>query len=242
MRDLRRQWQADHEASEARRVERVRKAFAAQAEQQRAAAEARAAKRARFAQETAERRAEAAARLARHRAHARQFQATTGYLVAQVRLQQRTDLLEWSRDWIRLEDLDERIDEALASPVPLFPGEWGERIVGNETEEGDFPNDPQSDEDGPELLKEIDPEEWDSDPDAEAPWDEGEMTDGEYTTDEEGATDAEEATDEDYAMDEEEVTDEEEATDEEREFPPRRAPAPVPRRMPGQRIVPPEGS
>lgn len=50
----------------------------------------------------------------------------------------RADLLEWSREWIREEDLEARIQEALESPVPLYAGEWGERRVG---EEGDFEND-----------------------------------------------------------------------------------------------------
>lgn len=54
----------------------------------------------------------------------------------------RTDLLEWSRDWITLEDLDERIAEALESPVPLWPGEWGEKRVGAEEEEDHYPDDP----------------------------------------------------------------------------------------------------
>lgn len=278
--DLRKQWQVDHEASEAARAERVRAAFAARAEQQRAAALARAERRARHEEDQARHREEAAARLAEHRARAGNFRAATGYLVSQVRAQQcaappcclpgpkfcgttrgafprharrqgcvkrrrprrvtlpgvprrrRADLLEWSRDWITLEDLDERIAEALESPVPLWPGEWGEKTVGAEEEEDRYPDDPVD----MEALDDVEVEP---------------ANDGEPEDEDEDDGDWEDEDDEDAAeqgpygarwgsgVEERERV----AAGPARPVLPQRAPPPLrPPAAPGRRIVPPEDS
>ena len=88
----------------------------------------------------------------------------------------RTDLLEWSRDWITLEDLDERIAEALMSPVPLWPGEWGEKRVGAEAEEDRYPDDPV-DLDALDDM-ELEPADDDEDDEDDGEGDNGDWEDG----------------------------------------------------------------